>query len=115
MTISRAFRGLAFAALGLAALAAPRPAHAGAVYVPLPGVTTVGSATWEPQVLISNDLPTTARSTAALLIPAEQDGTQRSGVTPQNVRVGAQRLILFRPTATAAGLLELNGASELMY
>lgn len=114
MPTSRLVRGVALAAAVLVPLA-PRVAHAGAVYVPLPGVTAVGSATWEPQVLLSNDLANTARNAVATLVPAEADGTKRDNLTGTNVRVGAQRLIVFRPTANAAGLLELNGATELQY
>src|SRR5215470_6621042 len=87
-------------------LTAAGAAHAGTVYVPLPGVTTVGGATYEAQVSISNPA-TLGRSIDQVQLPTDSDGTQRSG-TPSPLAVMAGRTSVVKPAASFRGLLELT-------
>jgi hypothetical protein len=89
-------------------------AHAGTVYVPLPGTTAVGANSYQTQVLVANE-SALRKSAKALLIPAETDGTDRDGAAPSTVTVSARRGVVFRPTAGQAGLLELDGPADFRY
>jgi len=103
----------AFALLGGLALTAA-PAHAGTVYVPLPGVTTVGTATWEAELTIANASPQPLALTG-LLLAHDTDGTQRAGLTPAALNVGAAQTLLVRPGGSFVGLVELAGSPNARY
>jgi hypothetical protein len=103
----------AVAILLLTALASAGAARAGTVYIPLPGVTSVGGATYEAQVAISN--PATAgRSIDQVALGTDTDGTQRSG-TPSPLSVLAGRTSIVKPVASFRGLLELTSGVDLRY
>ncbi|HEV7509673.1 MAG TPA: hypothetical protein VGS07_32675 [Thermoanaerobaculia bacterium] len=97
----------------LATLAAGT-AHAGTVYVPLPGQNTVGTSTYEVQVSIANTAAAPATVNEALL-PSDADGTQRTGVTAGTLGVNGGQTSVVKPGATFSGLLELSGASDFRY
>src|SRR5688500_10091999 len=103
----------ALALLGGLALAAT-PAHAGTVYVPLPGVTTVGTATWEAELTIANASPQPL-ALSGLLLAHDTDGTQRAGLTPATLNVAAAQTLLVRPGASFVGLVELAGSPNARY
>lgn len=102
-------RVLTAAALLLAASAA----HAGTVYVPLPGISSVGGATYEVQVAIANDA-TAQRTVKQFQIANDSDGAQR-GSEPTTLQVLAKRTVIVKPAATFRGLLELSSGTELQY
>jgi hypothetical protein len=101
------------ALLGVAVLAAS-PAQAGTVYVPLPGVTNVGTATWEAELTIANSSPTPL-TLSGLLLPHDTDGTQRAGLTPAVLNVGAAQTLLVKPGGSFVGLAELAGSPNARY
>jgi hypothetical protein len=95
-----------------AALATAAAAHAGTAYVPLPGITTVGSATWDAEVSIAN--PAAQGLTASgLLLPNDSDGTQRGAASSYTVAAG-QTMVL-HPGASFVGLAELAGSPNARY
>ncbi|HET9767435.1 MAG TPA: hypothetical protein VFS60_11350, partial [Thermoanaerobaculia bacterium] len=104
------------AAIALAAgfALAAAPAQAGTVYVPLPGVTTVGTATWEAELTIANASPQPLVS-SGLLLAHDTDGTQRTGLTPAALNVPAAQTLLVRPGASFVGLVELAGSPNARY
>ena len=103
-------RSLVFlAALSVAAGAA----HAGTVYVPSPGIGTVGASSYEVQVSITNS-SAAAAPVSQVLLPTETDGTQRAG-TPSTVTVQPGRSAVVKPGAAFRGLLELTGGNDLRY
>src|SRR4029450_9343057 len=53
-------------------------AQAGTVYVPLPGLTQAGAASYEAEVTVANSAATPA-SVNQYLVAADTDGTQRPG------------------------------------
>ena len=89
-------------------------AGAGTVYVPLPAVSTVGTASWEAEVTIANS-STGSATVAGLLLPQDTDGTLRAGLTPTNYTVGAAQTTLLRPGASFLGLAELSGSPSARY
>jgi len=100
---ARSLAVLTFAtfALGAGAL------HAGTVYVPLPGVATVGTASWEAEITIANPSGL-AFTVDGLLLANDTDGTQRGAGTPYSVGAGGS--LLLRPGAGFVGLAELAGS-----
>jgi hypothetical protein len=88
-------------------------AHAGTVYVPAPGPSTLGGSSYEVQVSVTNTAPD-ARNAQQVLLTIDTDGTQRSG-TPTTVQVQGGRTALVKPAAAFRGLLELSGGGELRY
>lgn len=98
----------------LAALCAMGTAHAGTVYVPLPGQTTAGTTTYEVQVSVANTAAAPATVNEALL-PSDADGTQRTGVTTGSLAVNGGQTSVVKPGATFSGLLELAGAADFRY
>src|SRR6185295_7946587 len=97
----------------LAALGAAGVAHAGTVYVPAPGLSTLGGSTYEVQVSITNTA-LAARDTKQTLLANDTDGTVRSG-TPSTVQVQPGRTAVVKAAATFRGLVELSGGGELRY
>ncbi|HEY9422422.1 MAG TPA: hypothetical protein VIW92_13480, partial [Thermoanaerobaculia bacterium] len=99
--------------LFLAALCAAGAAQAGTVYVPTPGVSTVGGTAYEVQVSVSNAAGQ-PRETRQLLLANDTDGTQR-GAQSTPVQVLAGRTAVIKPGASFRGLLELSGPADLRY
>src|SRR5262245_35171771 len=62
----------------LSALVAAGVAHAGTVYVPSPGLATLGGSTYEVQISLSNTA-IAARDVKQTLLANDTDGTVRSG------------------------------------
>src|SRR6185295_20287291 len=85
----------------LAALGAAGVAHAGTVYVPAPGLSTLGGSTYEVQVSITNTA-LAARDTKQTLLANDTDGTVRSG-TPSTVQVQPGRTAVVKAAATFRG------------
>lgn len=106
-------RRLSARALSAAFLLAASAAHAGTVYVPLPGTSAVGGATYEVQVAIANDAAA-PRTVKQFQIANDTDGVQR-GSEPATVQVLAKRTLLVKPAAAFRGLLELSSGTELKY
>lgn len=88
-------------------------AWAGTVYVPLPGVSQVGTAAYEAEVAATN-MAATAANTNQVLLSNDTDGTQRPG-QPAALQVPANRTTIVKPGATFRGLLELSGSPNLRY
>ena len=88
-------------------------AHAGTVYVPVPGPSTLGGASYEVQVSVTNTAPD-ARDVKQALLALDTDGTQRA-TPPSTVQVLGGRSAVVKPGASFRGLLELNGGPELRY
>lgn len=97
----------------LATLCVASAAHAGTGYVPLPGIQTVGGATYEAQVLISNS-STQAREVKQVQLATDTDGTPR-GAAPAGLQVQGNRTTVVKPAATFRGLLELSGLPDLKF
>lgn len=87
--------------------------QAGTVYVPLSGVTTVGSVTYETQISITNSL-TQQRTFKYFQIASETDGTKR-GADPLSQAVGSGRTSVLKPPAAFRGLLEMSGPLEFQF
>lgn len=88
-------------------------AQAGTVYVPLPGLTQAGSASYEAEVTVANPAATTA-NVNQYLVTADTDGTQRPG--PANgLQVLGNLTAVVKPGAGFRGLLELSGSPNLRY
>jgi len=102
-------RTLALCLLAFAAIAA----HAGTVYVPVPGPSSLGGASYEVQVSVTNTAPD-ARDVKTALLALDTDGTQRP-TPPSTVQVQAGRSVVAKPGASFRGLLELSGGPELRY
>jgi hypothetical protein len=102
-----------FAVCVLASVLLASAAQAGTVYVPLPGLSQVGTATYETEVLVSNSAAQTA-TTNQVLLANDTDGTQRPG-QPSALQVLGNRTTIAKPGATARGLLELSGSPNLRY
>ena len=100
--------------LFLAALCAAGAAQAGTVYVPTPGVSTVGGTAYEVQVSVTN-AASQPRETRQLLLANDTDGTQRGGSQSTPVQVLAGRTAVIKPGASFRGLLELSGPGDLRY
>lgn len=88
-------------------------AWAGTVYVPLPGVSQVGTATYEAEVAATN-MAAPAASTNQVLLSNDTDGTQRPG-QPAALQVPGNRTVIAKPGAAFRGLLELSGSPNLRY
>ncbi len=88
-------------------------AHAGTVYVPLPGVSQVGGVSYEAQILISNS-SAQPQNVNEHLIATGTDGTQRPA-PPIGLQIPASRASIIRPGATLRGLAEFSGSPNLRY
>ncbi len=99
---------LVLAMLGTAAVA-----HAGTVYVPAPGVSTLGGSTYEVQISLTNTA-VAAREVKQVLLANDSDGTQRTGA-PSTVTVQPGRTAVVKATPSFKGLVELSGGGELRY
>ena len=98
----------------LAMLGAAGAAHAGTVYVPLPGKAVVGTSAYEVQVSIANTAGQGATVNQTLLA-SDTDGTQRTGVTATPLAVNGGQTSVVKPGAAFNGLLELSGAADFRY
>ena len=98
----------------LAMTCAAGAAHAGTVYVPLPGVSTVGNVAYETQVTIANG-GAQQRNVKQLLLTTDTDGTKRDTQQPSNLQVGAGQTMIVKPGATFRGLLELSGTGDTSF
>lgn len=107
-------RSLSILGLALGLALSTGVARAGTVYVPLPGVTTVGTATWEAEITVANG-STQALAVTGLLFPYDTDGTQRVGLTPTPYNVGAAQTTVLRPGASFVGLAEFAGSPSARY
>jgi hypothetical protein len=120
MPLTPAFssRPAVFAAFALARRPRRSPRRrrsAGTVYVPLPGVTNVGTPTWDAELTIANASPSRCTS-AALLLAHDTDGTLRAGLTPAVLNVGAaQTLIGTARRHLSSASLELAGSPNARY
>lgn len=97
-----------------AVIASARPALAGTVYVPLPGVAAVGATGYEAQVTVTNSLAQ-QRVVNYTLLATNTDGTQRASLAPTPLTVPSKQSILLKPAAGFRGLLELNGPIDFQY
>jgi hypothetical protein len=97
----------------LIALGTAGVAHAGTVYVPAPGLSTLGGSTYEVQVSMTNTA-LAARDVKQTLLADDSDGTVRSA-TPSTVQVQAGRSAVVKAASTFRGLVELSGGGELRY
>jgi len=88
-------------------------AHAGTVYVPLPGNLTVGSATWEQVVFVSNGGAEQA-SFSELVLRGDTDGTVRPPA-PTSQALPAKQGTGLALDAASQGLLELAGPGDLTF
>lgn len=98
----------------LALICAAGAAHAGTVYAPLPGATTVGNVTYETQITIANE-GDQQRTVKQLLLSTDTDGTKRESQQPSNLQVQAGQTMVVKPGATSRGLLELSGPENVTY
>jgi hypothetical protein len=105
------FRSLLLAALGAAGAAAT--AHAGTVYVPVPGLGTVGTAGYQVQVSVTNTGAQTD-TVSQVLLATDTDGTVRA-TPPTTSQVLPGRTIVVQPGAAFRGLLELSGDATASY
>lgn len=104
-------RSLAVCLLAFALVAGS--AQAGTVYVPLPGLTQAGSASYEAEIMVANPAATTA-NVNQYLVTADTDGTQRPG--PANgLQVLGNLTAVVKPGAGFRGLLELSGSPNVRY
>lgn len=97
----------------LATFCVASAAHAGTGYVPLPGIQTVGGASYEVQVLVSNNA-TQTREVKQVQLVTDTDGTPR-GAQPASLQVQGNRTTVVKPAATFRGLLELSGSTDLKF
>jgi translation initiation factor IF-1 len=108
----KVFRTLA--GVSLLCLATAQAAQAGAAYVPLPGVGTVGPVTYETQITITNTAGQ-QRTVNYLQLASEADGTSRRGLNPTPLQIAGGRTSVLRPSSNTRGLLELNGPGGFQY
>jgi hypothetical protein len=104
-------RSLLFSLLVLCAAGA---AHAGTVYVPVPGPGTLGGSNYEVQVSVSNSA-TAVRDVRQILLAPDTDGVAQRPATPSTVQVQAGRTAVVKPAAAFRGLVEFSGGGELRY
>jgi hypothetical protein len=98
----------------LATFFAAGAAHAGTVYVPLAGLTTIGPASYEVQVSIVNTSGQSA-TVNQILFGTDTDGTQRTGVTVTPLSLLPARTSVIRSAEPIRGLFELSGAVDFRY
>src|SRR5688500_1331895 len=99
------------AAAAVLAVCSASMAHAGTVYIPIPGVETIGNVAYEVRVSVTNP-GSTAQSLKMVEIRTNTDGTKRNGVTPSTQAVQAGKTIVLKPS-TAPGLLEISAPAGL--
>src|SRR4030095_9479968 len=97
--------------LFLILLGAAGAAHAGTVYVPAPGLSTLGGSTYEVQVTMSNTA-IAARDVKQTLLANDTDGTQRSG-TPSTLQVQAGRSAVVKAAGSFPRPVGLSGGGEV--
>lgn len=97
-----------------ALLASLVPAFAGTVYIPVTS-RTVGTTTYVTRLWLSNP-GAASRRFSVLFLPANTDGTARSGLTPQSFTLAPGGTLLLSGLAPsgASGLLELTGAPQVL-
>ena len=99
--------------LFLGALCAAGVAHAGTVYVPSPGISTLGASSYEVQVSITNT-SAVAAPVSQVLLPTDTDGTTGRPAA-STVQVQAGRTAVVEPGSAFKGLLEVTGSADLRY
>lgn len=99
------------AAAAVLAVCSASMAQAGTVYIPIPGVETIGNVAYEVRVSVTNP-GTTQQSLKMVEIRTNTDGTKRNGVTPSTQAVAAGQTIVLKP-GTGAGLLEITAPPGL--
>lgn len=105
-------KALAGLALGLSfSLAQAAPASAGAVYVPVLPPAGHGGSLHATEVWVSNP-GGQQRAFAATFLPADTNGTQRTGSSPE-IPVPARRTFLLSNVGNSGGLLELSSSQEI--
>ena len=97
----------------LLAFALAASAQAGTVYVPLPGLTQAGSASYEAEVTVANSAAAAA-NVNQYLMAADTDGTQRPSPAT-GLQVPANVTMVVKPGAAFRGLFELSGSPNLRY
>lgn len=97
----------------LASAFAAGSVQAGTVYVPLPGLTQAGSASYEAEVTVVNSAATAA-NVNHYLVAADTDGTQRPAPA-SGLPVLGNLTAVVKPGASFRGLLELSGSPNLRY
>lgn len=112
MQRSKRLLRLAVVAAGLTIASSPLYAAGSPVYVPLIG-NPVNGVDWDARVVIANR-GTVGRTLNSLILPLDSNGTQRGAATVPS-RVGAGDTALLELPDSAAGLLELTGAPQLIY
>lgn len=88
-------------------------AQAGTVYVPLPGLTQAGSASYEAEITVANPAATPA-NVNQYLVALDADGTQRPSPAT-GLQVLGNLTAVVKPGAAFRGLLELSGSPNLRY
>ncbi len=97
----------------LTTLVAAGAAHAGTVYVPSPGLATLGGSTYETQISVTNTA-IAARDVKQVLLATDTDGTVRSGA-PSTLSAQPGKSAVVKAAASFRGLVELSGGGELRY
>jgi hypothetical protein len=97
----------------LAALCAAGAAHAGTVYVPAPGLGSIGGSAYEVQVSVTNTAAAAGDVRQALLA-TDTDGTQRP-TPPTTVTVQPGRTAVVKAGPAFSGLVELAGGDGVRY
>lgn len=87
--------------------------QAGTVYVPMPGLTQAGSASYEAEVTVANPAAAAA-NVNQYLVAADADGTQRPSPAT-GLQVPGNLTAVVKPGASFRGLLELSGSPNLRY
>lgn len=100
------------AVCALASLLCASAAHAGAVYIPLPGLTQAGSAAYETEVAVSNSAAQAA-NVSQVLLADDTDGTRRGQAS--SLQVPGNRTVVVKPSASSRGLLEISGSPNVRY
>ena len=100
--------------LSLLVLCAAGAAHAGTVYVPVPGPGTLGGSNYEVQISVSNNA-TAAREVRQISLGTDTDGVAQRPATPSTIQVQPGRTAVVKPAAAFRGLVELTGGGELRY
>jgi hypothetical protein len=97
----------------LVALCAAGAAQAGTVYVPSPGLGSVGGSSYEVQISVSNTAAASGTVNQALLA-TDTDGTHRT-TPPVTVTVAGGRTAVVKAGAAFSGLVELAGGDGMRY
>ncbi|HEV8579874.1 MAG TPA: hypothetical protein VGX68_12430 [Thermoanaerobaculia bacterium] len=98
----------------LLGLAVAQAAHAGAAYVPLPGISSLGPVGYRPQISVTNTAGEPLALSSLQLGPGE-DGTLRKGLRASRFSIAPDRTVVLRPEAGVRGMLELDGEPGLRF